>query len=625
RKEVSRIKAESDRKILDVLEKGKLRLSDQKAMLQSEWGREKDSMQNVYARKAAVLQGELDAVKKLLENEKGAKEQRMSILTARLKQIGSETEQKVAEARKEARADSIKEKKILMAEYDHKLKAAEALYNEKRAALEEKAKRLDAQNKAYIEQISLAKEEIERSVADRRDEIESLRKELNDMGRQNAVLGKQIESERKKVAVAEDDLDKTKVRWRKGFEQQQMELQGKVDAEKKVAELHYEKKSAILEEKIADLQGALERQQIQSDELKARLAKAKENEKQFIGQIKDLKEEKRTAGLDGEKKQDTIDLLSARLTELKETYDERMKNVEGSFEKKLKEKELELADKAIEKEKALLDKYSGKSQSLEQKFAALQIKIDEQEAERKVYLGQLQEDRNKITGLNKQIEELYAQNIRVKESGINGERKIAGLISQGERLKDQLTDQHQRSIEKIAGAVDAERRRLTDQFRQEKSSISQELAKTKAKLKLARGDIDDYMKKLGKYERQATIVSMRAEAKRIEEEAIGYIKADVPDAPLPKGMSVSDGDFTTIGEISSVLFMEDVGRVYVAVAPDNFGLIKEGSRLYVVEDGRPKADLFVVATYPSLNSVIAEFDLEKKSLINEKIPVALFK
>ncbi|MFH1996355.1 MAG: hypothetical protein ABIJ27_05070, partial [Candidatus Omnitrophota bacterium] len=586
---------------------------------QDTWADEKTKLLYGFEEEKAKLLGELDAVKKLLANETTANPKRVEMLSAQLKEQKAAAEREMAEVRLSAKAELEKKTAQIVIEYDEKTGSAEKRSSAKLATLEEQAGRLQAQNRAYIDQISLAKEELERTADESGKKIAALEDKIRELGKEKEMIARMIDAEKEKATSLENKLAKSRSDWKEEDKVRTREFQGKIDAEKKVAEIHYQKKSEVLSEKITELQTEVERHQIHSDEVSAQLVNAKDKINGLNRTIKTSKEEIESILLSNKQAQDTIDYLTAQLDEVKAESAREVAKAQEMFDKNLKEKDQELSEKTRDKEKLLIGKYAKKSESLDNKVSSLQIKIDELNAERKVYLGQLQEDKETIETLNKQIGEVWSQNAKLKESDLMNERRIALQISEIEKLKDQVTQTKGENLEQVAVQVEAERKRLSEQFRAEKSSLSQELAKTKALLRLSNDNLSDFAKKLSKYEHR-TKVGVTGKIERPQAPAAE--PHGVVD--VPKGVNFSEGTFTAVGEISSVLFMENIGRVYVALSPGSASAVKEGSRLYIVENGSPRADLFVVATYPALNSAIAEFDMENKTLISEKMPVSLF-
>ncbi|MFC1590467.1 hypothetical protein ACFL42_03140, partial [Candidatus Omnitrophota bacterium] len=409
-------------------------------------------------------------------------------------------------------------------------------------------------------------------------------------------------------------------------------------AEKEALKKYFDRKSASFTEKISDLQREAKKLLAEKEEYLS-IVSGLQLEMQDIKRETDVLRARNT-NLENIREQEKAKtkLLTAQINEIEERSRSDYLRAREEAEAQFKGAELKLIDQLREREQALAHQYEKKEDILEARAASLQGRLGTLEGERKAYLDQVMAGKNTIDDLARQVEDYKSKNIMLAEKEEQYLQKVRSLQSQVGGFQMKMDENSTSAQRLLSDQLGAQRERLTGQFSREKASLVEELANSRTQLKLAKDNLDRYLTMVKKYESGVSSspgadIDMEQDIEMDMDYGPDEILAEmeVSEAAPAKprivmtrsSASLSGRDFSTVGEISSVLLMDTVGRVYIEFYPDSINLVNIGSSLYVVDGGEAAAELQVIDKFASLNSAVAEFALEKRIKVKEKGAVSV--
>ncbi|MFH1996105.1 MAG: hypothetical protein ABIJ27_03795 [Candidatus Omnitrophota bacterium] len=604
-------------------------LEFEKAKLADAFAKERESLAASIEKERIAMRGELDEKKASLGAKVKQLEEKNRVYAEQLKLSKNEITRSSEEYGKSAQKFQgeintlVKEKKQL--EADGKIDAQKAqslavqiddmkMRHREELAQKEKERSFALEKEKQLNFLNIASltAQIDTIKAGHREELAQKQKEYV------SALEKEKQSNLLKAASLTTQIDELATRYKNDLAGREKEYTFALEKERQGNSL---REAAIMRElesvKARNREDAKEAARVSQE---ARMAVKAEREKLAAAFNKEKDEMLDSFAKERDTLAGELEKTKAALEEKRKIHDARIQ----SFTEQMKDLTSRYKDEAARTESRAKNEIAAQRQSakdamrqaaaLEDRLQKTILKLNELDEERTVYLAEIQDVSGENESLEAQVEEYINRNSQLQRANIDAEQTITALRTQADLLQNKASMLEQTRNE-LAKKYEIESERLTEHYANERTTMSKAFGRSKAQLKLARDNLENYLQKTG-----GPGAMMRGPAARSSEEEDEQAGAR-PGRKTPGALP--EGSFSTVGSISSVLLMESAGRVYIELFPDNKRAIQSGDRVYAIQDERAIAELLVIDTFLALDSAVAEFVLEDQFVIQEKGIVAV--
>ncbi|MFC1590468.1 hypothetical protein ACFL42_03145 [Candidatus Omnitrophota bacterium] len=511
-------------------------------------------------------------------------------------------------------------------------------FSKEKSSLEENIGQLAAENRAYADKTEFMKSQMRALAEDQGKRSKILNAEMQAVKRRNLDLEKGKALDRQKIAALTAAVEDEKARAKDALESKSREFQFALEKEKQASGLKIESLNAKIDHLESSVKNSVKEMARISQAAKEGLSEErKKTASAFSEKMRSLEdgyiEERNSLVLELERLKDTLSTERKAQEAKIKSYADQMKDLADRYKTEMGQVESS-AGEAIKRQRQDLVKERKRAGAMEEQLAALRLKLNELEEEKGIYVSQLQEANAFTEDLNAQFNGLSRQSSQLSERAIDDGQEIASLRARVEDLRMRNAELED-SSRGLAQTLEAERERYADNSAKEKALMSKQLGRSKAQLKIARDSLNTYLRKTSasgaeagsygsgsnsadyadyeEYQYEAAQAHPAPEAAP----ALDIETAALDSSPLPKG------SFSSVGTISNIFTMDDVGRVYVELSPENIGIVTVGRKLYIVDGDEAVVELMVIDKFLSLNSAVAEFALKNRTLVKEKGVVSI--
>ncbi|MFH1996104.1 MAG: hypothetical protein ABIJ27_03790 [Candidatus Omnitrophota bacterium] len=500
----------------------------------------------------------------------------------------------------------------------------------------ETALKEEQQRAALLEEASKsARKSAEEALRAEREKLIAFEIANKSLASEKEAFEKQLNAERGRSTILESDIEDVRRKWKEDIDAGWIDHQTKLESEKSSLQKHFDQKSEMFDAKIDELQKEVQALLAEKATYVNEINRSQALVIDLRKEVDVLQAKENNSGKVNNQNNEKIKSLIAQLDLLKDRARDDVARSKEDAEKRYKEREIKLLDSLRGKETSLLEQYKKKREILERSVSEMKERVAALEGERKAYLDQVMTGKNTIEQMAGKLEEYKDKAERAQERSSGSDRKISSLQDQISGLQMQLRNVESEAKRRFAEQLEAEKKRLDEQYGQERAALAEELASSRTQLKLAKENLDGYLKVLKQYEKSSAIPDIDTgmdvdmdygydeQPPEIREAGDSVLPLEMPVPGIQEETGFPVGNFSTVGSVSSILLMDSIGRAYIELAPDNVDLVSVGGKLYIVKDGKAAVELRVIDKFLALNSAVAEFSLDNQSFIREKSIVSV--